>query len=54
MLYLCFRPQKEPLDMIEEQLSVMKSIVIEHVTECQQLIMFNHTCTMFFADGIHR
>ena len=34
MLYLCFSPQREPLEIVEVQLSVIPSIVIEHVTEC--------------------
>ena len=31
----CFRLQREPLDMIEVQLSVTSAVVIEHVTKCQ-------------------
>ena len=34
MLYFYFRPQREPLHMIEVQLSVITYFVIEHVNEC--------------------
>ena len=34
MLYFFFRPQREPLDMIELRLSAMPSDVTEYVTEC--------------------
>ena len=34
VLYFWFRPQREPLDIIEVWLSVVPSIVIENVTEC--------------------
>ena len=37
MLYFCFKPQIEPLDMSELRLSFIPSVVIEHVTECHYL-----------------
>ena len=38
MLDFWFRPQREPLDMIELRLSVIISVVIEHMTKCHNLI----------------
>ena len=36
MLYFLFRLQREALDVIEILLSVMSSVVIEHVTKCHK------------------
>ena len=38
MLYFLFKPQREPLDMIEVQLIVITSVVIEYVTEWHNLL----------------
>ena len=50
MLYLYFRPQREPLDTIEVLLSVMPYFVIEYVTECH-----DRSCsiTLFIKDQLN-
>ena len=38
MLVFCFRPQREPLEMIELKLSAMPYIVIKYLAKCNDWI----------------
>ena len=40
MLDLCFRPQRETLDMIELRLSVIPYVVIDHMIKCHNWILW--------------
>ena len=62
MLDLCFRPEIEPLDIIELWLSVMSFIVIEPLTKCHDwlsllklinpILWFNLSSSIIWSDLI--
>ena len=52
MLYFYFRPQREPLHMIEVQLSVITYFVIEHVNECYGCYYQSHPLLWLNSIGV--